>query len=91
MAVALLRAAREALTNAARHAPGATVRLVVEFGPQLLRLTVANGASTRPPSAGGEPGHGLTGMRERLELAGGRLHAGPDGPGWRVTAEVAVP
>jgi signal transduction histidine kinase len=91
VAVPLLRAAREALTNAGRHAPGAPVRLVTEFRPESLRLTVANGAPARPPGARGEPGHGLAGMRERLELVGGRLSAGPDGPGWRVTAEVPVP
>ena len=29
-------------------------------------------------------GYGLTGMRERAELLGGRLHAGPTGDGFRV-------
>ena len=29
-------------------------------------------------------GHGITGMRERVEVLGGRLEAGPTGTGWRV-------
>jgi signal transduction histidine kinase len=29
-------------------------------------------------------GHGLTGMRERVEVLGGRLDAGPYDGGWRV-------
>ena len=34
------------------------------------------------PSVGG--GYGLTGMRERAELLGGRLSAGPMGDGFKV-------
>ncbi len=39
-------------------------------------------ASGSRPVPGG--GHGLTGMRERVEVLGGSLTAGPHGPGWRV-------
>jgi len=38
----------------------------------------------RAATENGEPGHGLTGMRERVELLGGTLVAGPDGAGWRL-------
>jgi signal transduction histidine kinase len=34
-------------------------------------------------------GYGLTGLRERAELLGGTLHAGPDGSGW--TIELRLP
>lgn len=79
--VALLGAAREALTNAAKHAPGQIVdiRLVYEDG---VRLSVRNKGITS-----GE-GFGLAGMRERLALVGGTLAAGPDGDDWLVVAEV---
>jgi signal transduction histidine kinase len=49
-----------------------------------------NGATAEispPPPAGGG-GHGLSGMRERVERAGGHMEAGPSGAGWRVSLEV---
>ncbi|MGI5129209.1 sensor histidine kinase [Pseudonocardia sp. CA-107938] len=85
--VSLAGAAREALTNAARHAPGAPLHVVLEFRPDAVAVAVRNEAA-RVPAASSVPGHGLTGMRERLALVGGRLTAGPDGAGWAVVAEV---
>ncbi|MFD3399778.1 sensor histidine kinase [Kribbella sp. NPDC058693] len=79
--VALLNAAREALTNAARHAPGQPVELVLAYSDG-VRLSVRNKGATT-----GE-GFGLAGMRERLALVGGTLTAGPDGDDWLVVAEV---
>jgi signal transduction histidine kinase len=79
--VALLNAAREALTNAARHAPGQAVELVLAYSDG-VRLSLRNKGATR-----GE-GFGLAGMRERLALVGGTLTAGPDGDDWLVVAEV---
>ncbi len=81
--VALLRTAREALTNAFKHAPGSAVSVVLDYGAGVT-LTVYN-ASVSESAA---PGHGLTGMRERIELVGGTLTAGRSGEGWLVTAEV---
>ncbi|TDD62144.1 sensor histidine kinase [Kribbella antibiotica] len=79
--VALLNAAREALTNAAKHAPGQAVALTLSYGGS-VRLEVRNAGPTS-----GE-GFGLTGMRERLALVDGTLTAGADGDDWLVTAEV---
>lgn len=90
--VSLAGTAREALTNAARHAPGAPLRVVLEYRPATVRLSVCNGAPARPaPERSGPPGNGLTGMRERLALVGGRLEAGQEGPGWSVVAEAPAP
>ncbi|WP_280264982.1 sensor histidine kinase [Nocardia wallacei] len=86
-AVSLLRAAREALTNAGRHAAGRPVAVTLEFLSGRVRLSVRNplpGTATRLDHAG----YGLTGMRERIALVGGTLSAGPDDRGWLVTAEV---
>ncbi|MGW1345510.1 sensor histidine kinase [Kribbella sp. NPDC002412] len=79
--VALLNAAREALTNAAKHAPGHRVDVELRYADG-VRLAVRNKGVTA-----GE-GFGLAGMRERLALIGGTLTAGPDGDDWLVVAEV---
>lgn len=83
--LAAYRMVQESLTNAARHAPGTPVRVTVdERSADAVRLTVDNG----PGGLGTEPGSGfgLIGMRERAELTGATLEAGPtaDG-GWRVS------
>jgi signal transduction histidine kinase len=85
--VSLLRTAREALTNAARHAPGAPVTVTLDYRGPSVRLTVENPASP-PPGAGPGGGHGLTGARERIALVGGTLEAGVADGAWRVVAEV---
>ncbi|RRO15737.1 sensor histidine kinase [Saccharopolyspora rhizosphaerae] len=81
---AAYRVVQEALTNAAQHAPGAPVSVVVEVDDDLA-LTVTNGPSEQTGIPG--PGYGLLGMRERVALAGGSLEVGPttDG-GFRVAA-----
>ena len=69
-AEALLRAAQEGLTNAARHggARRAWLRLEADAGRVLLRLE--DDGRVRWPLT---PGNGLAGMRERLEALGGSL------------------
>ena len=89
--VSLLRTAREALTNAAKHAPGAPVAVLLTYHATLVRLVVSNSAPTLPViRMDGVSGYGLTGMRERLALVGGTLVAGPfaSGDGWQVVAEI---
>ena len=73
------RAAQESLTNVRKHAPGAPIWLTMEFGEEQVVLTVENGAPTAPPSALAESGggYGLAGLKERAELIGGSLEAGP--------------
>ena len=85
--LALYRVAQEALTNAARHAPGARVTVEVGFSPGAVTLTVCNPAG-KCPARTGSGGYGLSVMRERVQLAGGRCHAGPAGQGWQVTASI---
>jgi signal transduction histidine kinase len=82
--LAVYRVVQESLANAARHAPGAAVRVAVAVGAAEVEVTVANtGAGTRPRGPGGV---GLVGMRERVEALGGTLTAGPTGAGWTVRA-----
>ncbi|MDH6543500.1 signal transduction histidine kinase [Streptomyces sp. SPB4] len=89
----LLRIAQEALTNAARHAPGGAVAAELEFGPASTALRIRNRPATRPAAPGAGSGMGLIGMRERVALLGGTLTAGPvtEGPyqgDWQVEAVI---
>ncbi|MER6074391.1 histidine kinase [Streptomyces sp. NPDC001817] len=90
----LYRLIQEALTNAAKHAPGTRVSARVGFGPRDVTVQVGNtgpapGPDTPPAPRESGGGFGLRGMRERVEQACGDLQAGPtpDG-GWQVTARI---
>ena len=83
------RVVQEALSNAGRHAAGAPVAVCVGYNAGTVRLQVTNGpgvpAGQRADGHG--PGHGLSGMRERVELLGGSLSAGAaPGGGFVVSA-----
>jgi signal transduction histidine kinase len=88
-AVALRRTAQEGLANAAKHAPGARAKVLLAFELGEVVLTVADtgGAPNGAPGplAGTGGGYGIEGLRERAELLGGTLTAGPLGAGWHVT------
>lgn len=74
------RVVQEALTNVRKHAPGARVRITLSYGPEELALAVSDsgGQGTAPAGLGSSgAGYGLRGMRERAELLGGTLEAGP--------------
>jgi signal transduction histidine kinase len=79
---AVYRVVQESLTNAARHAAGARVRVSLRWKPAELVVAVRNGPTSavpRRPEAGG--GAGLTGLAERVTAAGGQLTAGPQPDG----------
>lgn len=89
----LLRIAQEALTNAARHAPGGDVAVELTFTASSTTLRIRNRPATRAVNAGVGSGMGLIGMRERVALLGGKVTAGPvtEGPdqgGWQVEAVI---
>ena len=86
--LALYRGAQEALTNVARYAPSACTTVTVRYEDRCTKMWVDNGASATPPRQGMGGGHGLEGLRERIERAGGTVSAGPTANGWRVEIEV---
>ncbi|WP_328972480.1 sensor histidine kinase [Streptomyces sp. NBC_00239] len=88
--LAVLRLAQEGLANAAKHGgPGAHAELAVRMADGAVHVTIHDdGAGRTRPPAPGPSGHGLIGMRERVDLLGGRLDAGPAAQGWRLTAEL---
>lgn len=92
--LALYRVAQEALTNAAKHAPGAPITVSLAFEARETIVSVRNetsAAAARTRLAATGSGYGLQGMRERILLAGGRLQAGPDDGGWQVAARIPAP
>lgn len=88
---AVYRIAQEALTNAVRHARGAThVGIEVCRVGDDVRLRVTDDGLTQPGSAT-RAGFGVTGMAERAQLLGGSLSAGPSPHrGWVVEAVLPV-
>jgi len=68
--VALYFVASEALANAAKHARASVVRLVLEVGADVVRLSIRDdGVGGADPTAGS----GLIGLRDRVEALGGAL------------------
>ena len=85
------RIVEEAVTNSARHSGARHVGVVVDVGPVVtVEVHDPGPAVVTSPSSGGR---GITGMRERVALCGGRLEVGPTpGGGFAVRATVpAVP
>jgi signal transduction histidine kinase len=87
--LAVYRIAQEALTNAAKHAPGAPtdVRLRVSAGEVTL---TADSRTVPVKGASGGAGLGVLSMRERAESVGGSCEAGPGGRGWLVQARLPL-
>ncbi|MEM7587726.1 MAG: ATP-binding protein, partial [Acidobacteriota bacterium] len=84
---------REAITNLARHSRADRCRITLVREPKEIVLSVHdNGVQTESQrqSAFENAGHGLIGMRERLEELGGRLIVDPS-DGWRIAAHLPAP
>ncbi len=97
---AVYRVVQESLTNAARHASGASVRVDLSWHPDELHVQVVNAAPARSARRRREAfaagGAGLSGLVERVTSVGGELSAGTSaGGGFAVRATfplvVAVP
>jgi signal transduction histidine kinase len=89
--LAAYRIVPEALTNVLKHAGPARATVSVRYHDDAVRLVITDdGRGAAPTGNGngdGHTGHGIVGMRERAELYGGSLAAGPrPGGGFRVTA-----
>jgi hypothetical protein len=86
----LHRVVREALTNAARHAPGAAVTVAVtgRAAAQGASVTITNGPPTQESSRPTGGGTGLLGLRAAVTAVGGTFEAGPHREGFRVRAYV---
>jgi signal transduction histidine kinase len=86
------RIVQEALTNVIKHQGPAATTVSVRYQPCQLEIEVLSQPAPSPPApprAG--HGHGLVGMRERVDMLGGHLDAGPqpDG-GFAVVAQIPL-
>ena len=86
--LAAYRIVQEALQNAAAHAGPATVRVALDWRADSLEIVVEDdGRGTVQWASAPEAGHGLAAVRERAQVYGGHLRAGPRrGGGFAVSA-----
>ena len=87
------RIVQEALSNAIRHAPGASVLVAGRRDGEVLRLEIENSPAPAAvaPAAAAATGHGLVGMRERAASVGGSVEAGPTAEGgFRIRAALPL-
>jgi signal transduction histidine kinase len=88
VALALYRAAQEGLTNVCRHARASRVDVLLDFQPDEVRLEVRDNGVGAAETTGG---FGLLGIRERVQLLGGRLEINTGvGKGFCLAASVPM-
>lgn len=90
--VALYRLVQEALTNVLRHAPAAPTVVQTRSTEEGFEVSVVSQPAAGPPVEPPDtPGHGLRGMRQRVEACGGQLawQALPNG-GFEVHARLPL-
>jgi signal transduction histidine kinase len=95
-ALAVYRVVQESLTNVRKHAgPGVTAAVNLAYADESLVIRVADdgrGAAAADGRGLAGAGHGLAGMRERIELYGGTVRSGPRaGGGYEVVARLPLP
>lgn len=85
------RIVQEGLTNALKHAGPAHAEVRLRYSPRGLDIEIRDdGNGLVKPNREGA-GHGLIGMRERVALYGGKLHAGPrEGGGYEICAHLPL-
>ena len=87
------RVVQEALTNVAKHAPGASATVHVTHTAAETTVVVGNGppssaADVQPRPGPPSGGRGLIGLEERIRLAGGSFDHGPRDGGYAVVARI---
>jgi len=89
------RVVQEGLTNALKYAGPARARVTIAYHPDAVDIEVQDKAHRRRESAastqpaGGDGGHGLLGIRERVALLSGQMDSGPTADGF--TLRVRLP
>ncbi|MDQ0745103.1 signal transduction histidine kinase [Clavibacter sp. B3I6] len=88
------RVVQEALTNAHKHGSAGRAHVLVEVGDREARIVVTNPVPAPAGGAGGDAvrvdGHGLLGLRERVDAVRGSIEAGSAPGGWRLAATLPL-
>ncbi|MDN5715607.1 MAG: histidine kinase [Nocardioidaceae bacterium] len=87
--VTAYNAVREALTNAAKHAPGMRVAVDIRSQGEHLDIAIANDRRPHAETGAVSSGYGLIGLAERVRLCGGDLHIDRSDDTW--TLRVRLP
>lgn len=89
---AVYRILQESITNVIRHVGPTRVRVAVDYAPDSVQVRVVDeGPRERRNVGPHQPGRGILGMRERCQLLGGELDAGPlPSGGFAVTARLPL-
>jgi signal transduction histidine kinase len=87
---------QESLTNVRRHGgPGVSAAVTIRYASEGVTVSVTDdgrgaAAPANSTAADSATGHGLHGMRERVELYGGTVTAGPRSGSYQVTATLPL-
>lgn len=86
------RIVQESLTNAIKHAgPSAHAQVTIGYLDDAIDIAIVDDGRGAAADSSSTPGHGLLGIRERVEAFGGRLHTGPRvGGGFAVEARIPL-
>ena len=83
------RIVQESITNVLRHSASSQALVEVAYREREIALRISNPAAGQPiPTLSERAGFGVAGMRERAELLGGTLRAGPTADGGFVVCAV---
>lgn len=91
--ICLYRLVQEALTNVAVHANASRATVEVQQRPTEVAIVVSDdgiGMASEPTQATSDEGIGLLGMRERLEMLGGRLEIHSNGEGTMLIGVIPI-
>jgi signal transduction histidine kinase len=88
--LALYRITQESLANIAKHAPDSRSSVLLDISLASAKLAVDTRLPAAVAAADPSEGRGLRGMRQRVELLGGAIEAGPSPDGWKVNAEIPL-
>lgn len=84
----VLRVVKEAVTNVVRHAAGSSALVTLRASSESVTVGIEDDGQGAPSKF--QPGHGLTGMRERVELLGGTVDFASSTSGFTVSATLPL-